>query len=86
MNQFIFFVRNCRSNVTFIDSEAKNTLSERELYISEKSISLAFKQSPYKLCSLYRIKVIIFSGGGMLKAIFYDFCTPAPHKVQFIGC
>jgi hypothetical protein len=39
--------------------ETKITLSECELYISEKSISLAFKQAPYKICSLYRRKVMV---------------------------
>jgi hypothetical protein len=84
----LHFVRNWRSKVTSGDTETKTTLSKCELYVSEKSISLVFKQALYELCSLYGTKVmIIFSGGGMTKtAIFYDFCTPALQKLQDIRC
>jgi hypothetical protein len=45
--------------VTSDDTKTRTTLSECELHISEKSISLAFKQTSYELCSLYRTKVVI---------------------------
>jgi hypothetical protein len=50
-----------------------------ELYMYKRSTSLAIKQAPYELCSLYRTKVlIIFSVCSVPKyAIAYDFCTTA---------
>jgi hypothetical protein len=92
MNQIYFlcrkkyFVKNWRSKVISGNIETKTILSKCELYISEKGISLDFKQAPYELCSLYRRKVMtVCSGDSMPKnAIFYDFHTPAP-KLSDIG-
>lgn len=61
--------------------------SELDLYMSERSMSLASKQTPYELHSLYRTRVIIFSGDGMPKKNeICEFCTPAPQKMHDIGC
>jgi hypothetical protein len=81
MNQIYFscrkkinFMRNRRPKVMLGDTEIKTTLSECELYIYEKSISLAFKQAPHELSSLYRTKVMMtFSRGSVPKnAIFFN--------------
>jgi hypothetical protein len=83
-------VKNSRAKVTSGDTEINTTLSECELYMSEKSISLVFKQAPCELCSLYRTKVMMIFGGGKRPKknnfFSYDFYTRAPHKLHDIGC
>jgi hypothetical protein len=83
----IHFMRNWRSKVTSGDTEMKSTVSDCELYISEKNISLAFKQAPYEHCSLYRTKImIIFSGDGVPKnVIFMIFIPPTPQILHDMG-
>jgi hypothetical protein len=74
-------MRNWRSEFASGDTETKITLSEFQLYISANSISLAFKQAQYELCSLYKTKVIIiFSGGHVPKMQFLMNFTPLHHR------
>jgi hypothetical protein len=88
MNNFFliekkFTVRNWRSRVTSDDSETTATQYQYELYVYNNSISLAFKQAHYELCTE---QVTIFNKGVSKKVIFYDFHMPGPQKLQDIGC
>jgi hypothetical protein len=58
VNQVYFFFAGKENQVLLGDIETKTAISECELYISKKFISLDFKQAPYELCNLYRTKVV----------------------------
>jgi hypothetical protein len=63
-----------------IESQRLHQVTLKPKY-SEKSISLAFKQAPYDLSSLYRVKVmIIFSRGSVPKDAFFFIFTPLHHR------
>jgi hypothetical protein len=68
------FCEKLKVKVTSGDNETKTTQYQYELYICKKSISLAFKQAPYELCTE---QVIIFNKGRVSKhVIFYNFHVP----------
>jgi hypothetical protein len=73
------------TKVILDDNETTITQYQYELYICKKSISLAFKQAPYGLCTE---QVTIFNEDGVSKKIyFFTIFTHLVHKkLQDIGC